>query len=106
MADRFDIYFGAWPWGGTDYRRWWLLVQLYPNEGSVGCFPISTKDYKPPHFEISSEHPDFAATGLKETSYVHDEHVIKIPLTRFEKRTGDLRGSLKEAFIKSSGIPA
>jgi len=49
-------------------------------------------------FLISSDHPDFPATGLKKTSYVMDVEAQLIEEERIQKRYGHLRGLLAAAF--------
>jgi len=99
----FDIYDAQVLWAGCPDRRPWIIVEA-PTSGRAGCFPISGQDYQGTHFFISSNDPDFPATGLKKSCYIHDDQIIHIPVNLFIKWRGYLQGALLASFRKQSGI--
>ncbi|HLX62377.1 MAG TPA: hypothetical protein VKX17_13960 [Planctomycetota bacterium] len=56
--------------GKTTYYRPCMVMKL-TDDGNALVFLLSTRDVSKPGkaFEIDASHPDFAATGLRETSY-------------------------------------
>ncbi len=101
--NRFDIYDAQVIWGGCEDRRPWLIVEVLPHN-RVGCLPISTQNYRGAAFPISESDPDFPATGLKKSCFVHDEKIIDVAVNCLIKRRGRLEGDLLGRFRKYSGI--
>ena len=92
-----EIWWGQTRWKDCADRRPWLIVDCRPDD-AFGCFPISTKSYGDPAFELSADHPDFAATGLKRTCFIHDLHIIELHAAELHKRSGTLGGQLRDQF--------
>src|SRR5271169_5754898 len=101
--NRFDIYDAQFNWAGCDDRRPWLIVEL-PSRGRVGCLPISGQSYRSTPFFISTGDPDFPATGLKKSCFVHDEKIIELSVDLLIKRRGRLEGGLLANFRAHSAI--
>jgi mRNA-degrading endonuclease toxin of MazEF toxin-antitoxin module len=101
--NRFDIYDAQIEWGGCTDRRPWLIVET-PANNRVGCFPISGQSYRGTPFAISDKDPDFPATGLKKTCFVHDERITEFSVEVLIKRRGRLENDLLKRFRAHSGI--
>ena len=67
----FEIYLAQYPWRGCNDSRPWLLIQPSAN-GGFACFGISGQDYEYDAFPLEMTDPEFPATGLRKTSYIHD----------------------------------
>jgi hypothetical protein len=98
----FEIWLAKYRWHGCDDERPWLLVR--PSPGGYECFPISTKSYGDPVFPLETNDPDFAATGLRSASFIHDFRMESVPTSAFIKRWGELQGELLRRFRDSSGV--
>lgn len=84
--------------GHAAYPRPCIVLQDEPG-GMVSLFALSTKDYseRGQSFCISSNHPDFAATGLEATSFT--VHPMKIlPKQVLKGKRGDLTAELAHEF--------
>ena len=99
----FDIVYAEFRWKGCDDRRPWLIVESSPN-GCFNCFPISGQDYTGYAFRIDQDDPDFGATGLTKTCYIHDETFYSLPATSFRKAKGVLTGQLLARFLVHAGL--
>jgi hypothetical protein len=101
--NRFDIFDAQVDWGGCTDRRPWLIVES-PAHGRAGCFPISGQDYRGTAFPLPDGDADFAATGLKKSSFVHDDRIVPIAVDLLKKRRGRLEGDLLARFRAYCGI--
>jgi hypothetical protein len=102
--DRFEIYDAVYPFHDCKDRRPWLVVTALGGD-RFHCFPISGQDYDGRGFEILSDHPDFADTGLNRNCFVHDAKLFELASDDFRKLRGKLGGSLLKEFCDFSGIP-
>jgi len=98
--EAFEIYEASGSWKNCDDDRPYVLVRL-SSEGRWDCFPVSGACYSGNCFEIPSDDPDFAATGLKKTSHVHDERYYQ-PVPK--RRIGRVEGALLDRFRKYAGV--
>lgn len=99
----FDIYLAEHPWRKSDYARPFLLIR--PTDGGAwSCFPMSTKDYDESPFEVNKNDPDFSATGLSDTSYIHDYRYEDVKTEEILKRKGQLEGDLLSRFRAEAGV--
>jgi hypothetical protein len=101
--DRYEIYYAKRAWHNCVDERPWLIVELR-DPGVVGCLPISGAWYGDKKFVIEDSHPDFAATGLKKTSFVDDTYIIEVSINDVRRHLGQLTGSLLEDFQIFSGL--
>lgn len=101
--NRFDIHDGVHPFGNCRDRRPWLIVDVL-GDGKCNCFPISGENYSDKGFPIPREHPDFAATGLKKSCFIHDETKFCLSSDEIKARRGVLSGSLLHAFCEYAGL--
>jgi hypothetical protein len=99
----FDIFAANFPWKGCNDIRPWLIVEHLP-DGEVNCLPISSQDYGQRAFRLDQLEPDFAATGLSRTCFIHDEELLRLPAASFLNRKGLLRGDLLARFLKAAGL--
>ena len=102
MAE-FDIYNAKFSWHGCDDVRPWLIIQFRPNN-VYGCVPIESECYGGQCFFISDADPDFTATGLKKSCYVHDERIYDLPAVSLRAKRGRLKDDLLDRFRKFSGL--
>ena len=75
------------------------IVEKVNRDGTAWVYFHSTKDYSEPgqSFRIRSDHPDFAATGLEDTSYtVHPAKLV--PVSVLVLLRGVLKGMLAKEF--------
>jgi hypothetical protein len=100
---RFDIHNAEAQWHGCSDVRPWLIVEIRSAD-VVGCFPIASQCYDGNGFPIDSNNADFAATGLTRSCFVHDTHIIEIPVARIGCRRGRLQGQLLKDFLDFSGL--
>ena len=99
----YEIYFAKVTWKGCPDERPWVIVEQLPND-LFGCFPISGSCYGESCFPVDESHPDFAATGLTKTSYIHDASVIDLHVSRFNRRKGELTNELLADFLDFTGL--
>ena len=99
----FDVYNATIEWGGCIDMRPWIIVEMRSN-GFVGCVPVSSECYDGGCFEISASHPDFQATGLAKSCYVHDFHVFNGSIGIFRKHRGELTNDLLVEFREATGF--
>jgi hypothetical protein len=99
---RFDIFNATFRWNGCADMRPWLILDVR-GDGCVDCFPISTQCYNADCFSLDMGHEDFPATGLRKSCYIHDSHIIGIPLANFAVQRGSLVGELLNEFRLYSG---
>src|SRR5689334_20308273 len=100
---RFDIRNAEVTWNGCADMRPWLIVELRSAE-LVGCFPVASQCYDGTCFPIDSDHPDFAATGLTKSCFIHDTHIIEVSIARIARHRGCLQGQLLADFMEFSGL--
>jgi hypothetical protein len=72
--------------------------------GCFNCFPISGQDYEGNAFKLDDKAPDFPATGLTKTSYIHHDRFYSLVVSSFKKRKGMLQGQLLVRFLKVAGL--
>jgi hypothetical protein len=99
----FDIFFAEFQWKGCNDRRPWLIVELI-TDGCFDCFPISGQDYGGTAFGLDQTHPDFAATGLSKSCFIHDERFYRLTSACLKRRKGVLTGQLLTLFLKHAGL--
>jgi hypothetical protein len=99
----FDIFSATFLWNGCEDMRPWLIVEVRPNQ-KFACFPSSSASYSGSSFPLDSDHPDFPATGLAKSCYIHDSHLFDLPATCFNKQRGVLTGELLAQFRDYAGI--
>ena len=82
----------------TDLRP--VIVFEAPIRGTAKVFLVSSAlDLKTDaDFSIEAEHPDFAATGLRKSSYAIAGGIRELHISAFQKRRGHLQGALALAF--------
>lgn len=102
MIQLYEVWQAQHRWGICDDQRPWLVIQV----GSVvcRCFPISGNCYGGGCFEISNEHPDFPATGLTKHCFLHDTHILEIPVKNFIKRRGCFENELLTEALRHAGV--
>lgn len=99
----FEIYFAQVPWKGCLDERPWLIVEVLPG-GALGAFPISSQSYGDSCFPLDATHPDFPATGLARSCFVHDGSIIELRPEWLRRRKGELTGALLAEFRRYSGV--
>lgn len=99
----YQIYYAKVIWHGCEDERPWLIVRDL-GQGIFGCFPISGSCYGRSCFPIDSAHPDFAATGLKKSCFIHDDVIIKLRAESLKRYKGELTGELLAEFLSFSGL--
>jgi hypothetical protein len=99
----FDIFTAEFLWKGCNDMRPWLVVEHAPT-GGINCFPISGQDYGQHAFRLDQSDPDFPATGLSKTCYIHDERLYCLPAASFQSRRGFLKGALLVRFLEAAGL--
>ena len=99
----FDIAYATFTWKNCDDMRPWLVVECTP-DGSCNCFPISGQDYGGDAFKVDQGDPDFPATGLTKTCYIHDQRFYAVSITAFGKCKGVLTGQLLTRFLAHAGL--
>lgn len=99
----FQIFYGQMTWKGCPDRRPFLIVEC-DDEGVVRCFPISGECYQADAFFLDSNDPDFAATGLAKSCYIHDECFYELHCSALQEYKGVLQGDLLRRFLSSSGL--
>lgn len=99
----FEIFYGEIPWSGCRDGRPWLIVEEAA-DGMLNCFPISGQDYQGDAFRLDVPDPDFEATGLRKTSYIHDAALVSVSPTSLRNRKGVLGGKLLIRFLETSGL--
>ncbi len=102
----FDIYAFTYQWKSSSDRRPWLILD---QRGDLcGCFPFSTKAYSGHSVEINKNHPDFPATGLAQSSYLHDDTIVDIPIAVIQdpkaRRKGRLENELLNFVLTETGL--
>lgn len=100
---RFDIYNAEGRWNGCADMRPWIIIELRPTE-VIGCFPIASQCYNGNCFPLNSNDPDFPATGLSKSCFIHDTHIIEIPTAQLGRYCGRLVNQLLRDFLDFSGI--
>lgn len=100
---RFEIYNAQVEWNHCRDLRPWMIVELRSN-GLVAAFPIAGQCYGHHCFLIERNHPDFAATGLTKSCFVHDSHLFEIALSAIQKKRGALQGQLLRDFCDYAGL--
>jgi hypothetical protein len=100
---RFEIYNAEVQWHGCADMRPWLIVEIR-SPGVLGCFPIASQCYDGNCFPIDSEGADFTATGLTKSCFIHDTHIIEIPVAQLRRYRGRLEGQLLADFLDFSGL--
>lgn len=99
----YEIYNATFMWRNCADMRPWLIIG--PDmDGLIDCFPISGENYYGSCYELNIGHPDFAATGLTKSCYVHYVSNVQVPKTAFAKRRGELKGDMLASFIEASGL--
>lgn len=95
---RFEIRMVQARVGHANYPRPCIVAEVL-SDGTARVFYLSTKDYseRGQSFRIRSDHPDFAATGLKATSYTVFPPE-RIPISLLGSKKGDLTGTLATEF--------
>jgi len=99
----FEILLAEFEWKGCKDTRPWLVIEK-TEEGHFNCFPISGQDYQSVGFRLDSTDPDFPATGLRKTCYIHDETLYSLPPSSFRDHKGSLRGALLARFLDAAGL--
>src|SRR4051812_40582958 len=96
MAFRlYQICLYNFPLEKVDYPRPCIIVDIAP-DGTLAILPISTKQYNQTQlFKIDRDNPDFAKTGLSETSFVFGGPVLDVPPSKIIKPMGELIGNLR-----------
>jgi len=92
--------------GESRYLRPSVVLAIY-DQDDLSLAPISSKLdlYQPSaHFLIPEDHPDFAATGLKVTSYVIGDRLFEEQAAFVQQILGELQGKLAEDFTKWMGL--
>src|SRR5580658_9531297 len=102
MAE-FDIYNAKFSWHGCADVRPWLIIHLRPR-GIYGCLPIASECYGGQCFFVTDSDPDFQATGLRKSCYIHDERIFDLPSAALQAKRGQLEGDLLTRFRKFSGL--
>ncbi len=91
----FDILLYRVPLGKVDYPRPCVVIA----SPDFQLLNISTKQYANfNYFVIPHHHPDFATTGLTETSYVLGAPIISGEQKYVIKKLGKLTGELAREF--------
>ncbi|MGH7214290.1 MAG: hypothetical protein ACREIT_05960 [Tepidisphaeraceae bacterium] len=99
----YEIYNAEVTWHGCQDMRPWVVVDARPFN-MFGCFPLSGECYDGGCFEISANDPDFPATGLAKSCFVHDSLIIEIFVDRFRHRRGALTNELLRRFQEFTGM--
>jgi hypothetical protein len=99
----FQIYNATFAWNGCQDMRPWLIIDLRPS-GLVGCLPISSHCYSGSCFPLDRNDPDFRATGLNKSCYLHDDRIYDLSFNCFGKYRGELSGDLLARFRDYSGL--
>lgn len=102
----FDIYAFTYRWKTSSDRRPWLILE---QRGALwGCFPFSTKVYSGHAVEIDENHPDFPATGLTRSCYLHDDTMVDVPADVIQgagaRRKGHLENELLDYVLAETGL--
>ena len=100
---RFDIYNAQTQWNGCSDVRPWLIVEIGSAE-LLGCFPIASQCYGGNCFPIECGDPDFAASGLSKSCFIHDSHIIEISAGQIGRYCGRLQRQLLADFLEFSGL--
>lgn len=100
----FDIFQAEHEFKDCHDPRPWLVIRPANTDGLVACFPISGEDYSGRAYQIRKEHPDFNATGLNKTCYIHDESSYDVPIAAFKKHRGALTNKLLGEFKAHAGF--
>lgn len=101
----YDIYTVQVHFEHVDYYRPCIIHSDAEGGLSVWVIALSTKQLSEhsQSFKIDSSHPDFAATGLKETSYtVHP--MRRVPKSRIGGKIGVLKGQLAKELLDALGL--
>jgi hypothetical protein len=99
----YEIYYARVTWRACPDERPWLIIDSRPNH-VFGCFPISGQSYSGACFPIDSSHPDFSATGLTKSCFIHDASIIEVLSNQFTRRKGELTGKLLADFLAYAGL--
>jgi hypothetical protein len=101
----YEIYFVRVAWRSSQDERPWVIIDSRGPD-VFGCFPISGQCYSWHCFELSKDHPDFAATGLRKTSHIHYESIIELGADELQKGRpqGELTNNLLAEFLAEAGL--
>ncbi len=102
----FDVILAKARVGEAGYARWCVVLEARA-DGAVLVLPCSTKfEYcrTGVDFEIHDYLPDFAETGLAESSYVIETDIQVVPSERIKKVKGRLTGDLARRFADWAGM--
>ena len=102
--DPFDVCQAEHRWNGCDDQRPWLIVDLRQNGQMYGCFPIASECYSGSCFYLDHSDPDFPATGLNKSCYIHDTHIVEIPAGKIIRKRGALVNALLKNFRDFAGV--
>lgn len=101
---RLDVFLARLPLGYSNDIRPCVVLSIDPHK-DVAVVAISSSDLYRHGFDflIPSDAPDFAATGLKKSSFVIGDAFRTIPLQSLSRRKGRLVGKLALDFEKWLG---
>lgn len=104
-----EIYLAKFLWKDSHDERWWLVIESRRTKAGhilYSCVPLASRCYRELNcFRIDQDDPDFKATGLAHSCYVHYEQLYDLELSAFLRRRGVLQGKLLVEFRKDAGFP-
>lgn len=106
MVQLLDVYFLEIQFRKCNDPRPCIVIHL--GNGKVAALALissATGLARPGYdFEISDQHPDFAATGLDRTSYVVCDKIVDVEMSKLTEYVGRFENRLAVEFKKWLGI--
>ncbi|MCX5662184.1 MAG: hypothetical protein NTW19_21105 [Planctomycetota bacterium] len=99
----FEIHNVDRVWRNCADQRPYVIVDVRAG-GVFGCFSISGQCYAGDCFHIAHDHPDFPATGLSKSCFVHYALVIEVKAAEFRRARGRISGQMLGDFIREAGL--
>ncbi len=100
----YEIHYAKKQWKRCEDERPWLIVDSR-GRNKYGCFPISAHRYEQTGcFEVSIDHPDFGATNLTKTCFIHYMSIVELDESNFRRQKGILTGALLDEFKNEAGL--
>lgn len=100
----FEIHYAKTAWKNCPDERPWVIVDVR-GKGVYGCFPLSSFNYgNAPCFWIDEEDPDFLATKLTRSCFVHYDSIIELADSDFTRQKGEIEGDMLSRFRDEAGV--
>ncbi|MBI4569883.1 MAG: hypothetical protein HY719_15935 [Planctomycetes bacterium] len=101
--ERHEIWYARVTWNDCPDERPWLIMEQRGE--TFCCFPVSGQCYRREEcFFLDVDHPDFKATGLTKSCYIHFVSLFELPHDVFSRRKGRLEGKLLQRFLEEAGF--